>query len=59
MFNSIELQLMRQSLDVITIVGKDAKTVASLQIKLEQAIKDEKQKDFDLETLSLQSSKTK
>jgi len=59
MFNSIELQLMRQSLDVITIVGKDAKTVASLQIKLEQAIQDEKQKDFDLETLSLQSPKTK
>jgi len=59
MFNSIELQLMRQSLDVITIVGKDAKTVASLQIKLEQAIQDKKQKDFDLETLSLQSLKTK
>ena len=30
-----ELYLLRQSLDVITITGKDAKTVASLQTKLE------------------------
>lgn len=30
-----ELQVMRQSLDVITISGKDAKVLASLQIKLE------------------------
>jgi hypothetical protein len=30
-----ELALLRQSLDVITITGKDAKFVASLQTKLE------------------------
>jgi len=30
-----ELVLLRQSLDVITITGKDAKFVASLQTKLE------------------------
>jgi len=30
-----ELHLLRQSLDVITITGKDAKFVASLQTKLE------------------------
>ena len=33
-----EIQTLRQSLDVITIAGKDAKFVASLQIKLEQEI---------------------
>ena len=59
MFNIVELQLMRQSLDVITIVGKDAKTVATLQIKLEQIIQDEKQKASDLETLTSQTPKTK
>jgi hypothetical protein len=30
-----EIQTLRQSLDVITIVGKDARFLASLQIKLE------------------------
>lgn len=30
-----ELQVMRQALDVITISGKDAKVLASLQLKLE------------------------
>jgi hypothetical protein len=30
-----ELTLLRQSLDVITIAGRDAKTIASLQTKLE------------------------
>lgn len=33
-----EIQLLRQSLDVITITGKDAKLIASLQIKLETEI---------------------
>jgi hypothetical protein len=33
-----ELQLLRGSLDVITLAGKDAKFVASLQIKLESEI---------------------
>lgn len=30
-----ELQVIRQSLDIITISGKDAKILASLQVKLE------------------------
>ncbi len=38
MFTIIEIQLLRQSLDIITISGKDAKTVANLQSKLEEAI---------------------
>ena len=33
-----EISILRQSLDVITITGKDAKTIASLQIKLESEI---------------------
>lgn len=33
-----ELQLLRQSLDVITINGKDAKYLAALQTKLENEI---------------------
>lgn len=31
-----EIQCLRQSLDVISISGKDAKFVANLQVKLEQ-----------------------
>lgn len=48
MFTLIELQLMRQSLDVITIVGKDAKTVATLQTKLEQILEEETVKQQQL-----------
>ena len=33
-----ELSLIRQSLDIITITGKDAKFVSNLQIKLESEI---------------------
>jgi len=33
-----EIQLLRQSLDIITINGKDAKTIANLQHKLEQEL---------------------
>ena len=51
MFNIVELQLMRQSLDVITIVGKDAKTVANLQTKLEEAIQAESLKAQELQSL--------
>lgn len=51
MFNIVELQLMRQSLDVITIVGKDAKTVANLQTKLEEAIQAESSKSQELQSL--------
>lgn len=35
-----ELQLMRQSLDVISITGRDARYVAQLQMKLEESIQD-------------------
>ena len=49
MFTLIELQLMRQSLDVITIVGKDAKTVANLQTKLEQILEEETVKQQQLQ----------
>lgn len=34
-FTLSELHLIRQSLDIITISGKDAKSLASLQTKLE------------------------
>ena len=33
-----EIQTLRQSLDVINIVGKDARFLASLQIKLENEL---------------------
>lgn len=33
-----EIQLLRQSLDVISIAGKDARLVANLQIKLESEL---------------------
>ena len=48
MFTLIELQLMRQSLDVITVSGKDAKVVATLQNKLEDIISKELQKTAEL-----------
>ena len=33
-----EINVLRQSLDTITLSGKDAKFIASLQIKLEQEL---------------------
>lgn len=33
-----EISILRQSLDVITLTGKDAKTIAGLQMKLESEI---------------------
>lgn len=51
MFELIELQLLRQSLDVITILGKDAKKAANLQQKLESAIAQESSKAQELDTL--------
>jgi hypothetical protein len=38
MYTIAELQLLRQSLDMIAIQGKDAKAIANLQIKLESNI---------------------
>jgi hypothetical protein len=37
-FTESELQVIRQSLDVIQLNGKDAKFVANLQTKLEQTL---------------------
>lgn len=37
-FTVAELQLLRQSLDVITITGRDAKIISALQVKLETEI---------------------
>lgn len=37
-FTLSELHLLRQSLDIITISGKDAKALATLQTKLESEI---------------------
>ena len=51
MVNIVELQLLRHSLDVITIVGKDAKTVANLQTKLEEVIHQESSKAQELQSL--------
>jgi hypothetical protein len=45
MFTQAELSLLRQSLDVITITGKDAKYLASLQEKIESLIKESEQKN--------------
>lgn len=56
MFSLAELQLLRQSLDVITISGKDAKTVATTQLKLEKIISEETQK---LEELNQQIASNK
>lgn len=39
-FTVQELSIIRQSLDVITITGKDAKLIAGLQIKLESEIQE-------------------
>ena len=37
-FTPQEISILRQALDIITITGKDAKTIAGLQIKLESEI---------------------
>ena len=47
-----ELLLIRQSLDIIPITGKDAKYVAQLQLKLEKHI-------ADLEKMETPTAKTK
>jgi hypothetical protein len=45
MFTQAELSLLRQSLDVITITGKDAKYVASLQEKIDSLIAESQSKN--------------
>jgi len=59
-----EIQLLRSSLDVITVSGKDAKFVAALQIKLEHEMQTiqqmiiaaEAQKKKDLEQVIVQEA---
>jgi len=38
MFTPQELSILRQALDTITLLGKDAKYIASIQIKIEQEL---------------------
>jgi len=38
--NTLEIQVLLSALNIITIKGSDAKTVANLQIKLEDSQKD-------------------
>jgi len=38
MFTTQDLSVLRQALDTITLTGKDAKYIASLQIKMEQEL---------------------
>ena len=63
-----EIQLLRQSLDIISISGKDAKFVATLQVKLEREMaqiqeilkQEETKKQQDLqETLAREDKKSK
>jgi len=60
-----ELTFLRQSLDVVSINGKDAKFLANLQVKLEQEIEEiqsmlqqeESKKKQELEELIQQETK--
>jgi hypothetical protein len=60
-----ELTFLRQSLDVVSISGKDAKFLANLQVKLEQEIEEiqsmlqqeDSKKKQELEELIAQESK--
>jgi hypothetical protein len=57
MFELYELQVIRQALDVITIAGKDAKLVATIQHKVEFAIEEEKKKAEELQQVIKSKSK--
>ena len=57
-----EIQTLRQALDVINVSGKDAKFLASLQIKLEtefQQIQEMKAQEEDKKKAELQAIKNK
>ena len=56
MFTKEELQVLRNSLDIIEIKGSNAKFVASLQIKIEQEF-DRIQKEIEMGPPELQSKK--
>lgn len=57
MFELYELQVIRQALDVITIAGKDAKLVASIQHKVELQIEEQKNKADQLQQVIKSKSK--
>lgn len=56
MFNLVELKILRQSLDIVTVVGKDAKSLATLQSKVEYYIEEETKKSIELNQLINPSS---
>lgn len=51
-----ELMFIRQALDLVTISGKDAKYVASLQYKLENEIQEIQKDNEDEKTKSLKQA---
>jgi hypothetical protein len=51
-----ELMFIRQALDLVTISGKDAKYVASLQYKLENEIQEIQKANEDEKTKSLKQA---
>lgn len=57
MFELYELQVIRQALDVITIAGKDAKLVASIQHKVELQMEEQKNKAEQLQQVIKSKSK--
>ncbi len=57
MFELYELQVIRQALDVITIAGKDAKLVASIQHKVELQMEEQKNKADQLQQVIKSKSK--
>lgn len=56
MFTKEELQVLRNSLDIIEIKGNNAKFIASLQIKIEQEL-NRIQKEFEAGPPELQDKK--
>jgi hypothetical protein len=65
-FTLNELIFLRQSLDLVSVQGKDAKFVASLQVKLENEVgqiqqilqQEEERKQNDLQTMLEETSKS-
>jgi hypothetical protein len=51
-----EIMFIRQALDLVTISGKDAKYVASLQYKLENEIQEIQKANEDEKTKSLKQA---
>jgi hypothetical protein len=56
MFNREELQVLRNSLDIIEIKGSNARFIAALQIKIEQEL-NRIQKEFEAGPPKVQNKK--